>query len=134
VSTIEDRSRFGGNRELAIQRDGEKCVKCGMTRQKHRDTYGCDITVDHMDYMGSSVPKHLKNNDLSNLQTLCKKCHGKKDGRMWAVRRTRCMKDLHDMTGDNVYHSKRGDTHCKACRRTRLKAQKSLTNKSKEAK
>jgi hypothetical protein len=70
---------FGGNREAAIQRDGEKCVHCGMTRQEHRDYYECDITVDHIDRMGSTVPPELRNNDLSNLQTLCYRCHNMKD-------------------------------------------------------
>jgi len=70
---------FGGNREIAIQRDGEKCIKCGLTRDEHRVKYGRDITVDHMDGMGNGVPKELKNNDLSNLQTLCLGCHASKD-------------------------------------------------------
>jgi 5-methylcytosine-specific restriction endonuclease McrA len=70
---------FGGNREKAIQRDGEKCVKCGMTREEHKIKYGVDITVDHIDGNGKNTPKEKKNNDMSNLMTLCKKCHGKKD-------------------------------------------------------
>lgn len=74
-----DKILFGGNREKAIQRDGEKCVKCGMTRAEHRVNFGRDITVDHKDGMGHGVPKHLKNNDLSNLQTLCIVCHASKD-------------------------------------------------------
>lgn len=78
-----DRRDFGGNREIAIQRDGEKCVTCGMTRDEHRAKYGGkDITVDHIDGSGMSKPKHLKNNALSNLQTLCLGCHGRKDSRL----------------------------------------------------
>jgi hypothetical protein len=76
----QDKRLFGGNREIAIQRDGEKCVKCGMTREENRLKYGRDITVDHIDGRGVGVPVHLKNNDLSNLMTLCFKCHGTKDG------------------------------------------------------
>lgn len=72
--------RFGGNRETAIQRDGEKCVMCGMSRDEHRAKWGSDITVDHIDGTGKNTPKHLKNNSLDNLQTLCLSCHGKKDG------------------------------------------------------
>ncbi len=68
---------FGGNREQAIQRDGEKCVKCGMTRAEHIAVYGHDITVDHIDKRGSKVKD--KNNSLDNLQTLCLKCHSYKD-------------------------------------------------------
>ena len=70
---------FGGNREKAIQRDGEKCIRCGITREQHRIRYGKDITVDHIDKMGVSVAKHLKNNELSNLQTLCLRHHVMKD-------------------------------------------------------
>jgi len=69
--------RFGGNRELAIQRDSEKCVMCGMTRQEHREKYGRDITIDHIDNQGRNTPK--KNHELNNLQTLCLSCHGRKD-------------------------------------------------------
>lgn len=72
---------FGGNREAVIQRDGEKCVDCGMTRQEHKEKYGFDITVDHIDGKGSKTPLHLKNNEMSNLQTLCSSCHGSKDSR-----------------------------------------------------
>lgn len=70
---------FGGNREAAIQRDGEACVKCGMTREQHKAKYGRDITVDHIDGRGSNVPKSSKNNALGNLQTLCLSCHRRKD-------------------------------------------------------
>lgn len=74
-----DRKMFGGNREVAIQRDGEKCVKCGMTREEHLAKYHYDITVDHIDGMGTGVPPEKKNNSLENLQTLCMPCHANKD-------------------------------------------------------
>jgi 5-methylcytosine-specific restriction endonuclease McrA len=70
---------FGGNREKAIKRDGEKCVMCGMTRAEHKARYGRDITVDHIDKRGLNTPKAHKNNTLSNLQTMCLPCHAKKD-------------------------------------------------------
>lgn len=79
---------FGGNRELAIQRDGEKCVKCGMTRIEHKKKFGCDITVDHIDGNGKYTEPHLRNNSLDNLQTLCLSCHGSKDARRSWMRRT----------------------------------------------
>lgn len=74
---------FGGNREAAIQRDGEKCVRCGVTREEHLVKFGKDITVDHIDGRGSKTPKHLKNNSLDNLQTLCLSCHGVKDFKLF---------------------------------------------------
>ncbi len=77
--TNDERNKynFGGNREKAIQREGEKCVKCGMTRSKHKSKYGVDITVDHIDGNGRYSKK--KNHSLDNLQTLCMPCHGAKD-------------------------------------------------------
>lgn len=72
-------SMFGGNREKVIERDGSKCVKCGMTREQHFVKWKKDIAVDHIDRMGKGVPKRLKNNKMSNLQTLCNSCHARKD-------------------------------------------------------
>lgn len=68
---------FGGNREIAIKRDGEKCLHCGMTRQEHKEKYRRDITVDHID--GQGRYSKIKNNSLDNLQTLCVQCHARKD-------------------------------------------------------
>lgn len=79
VRSAKDNKEFDGKRELVIQRDGEKCVKCNMTRAEHYAKYGRDITVDHIDDMGSHVPREVRNNDMGNLQTLCVKCHGRKD-------------------------------------------------------
>lgn len=95
-----ERYKFGGNREAAIQRDGERCVKCGMTRFTHRIKYGKDITVDHIDGLGVSVKAGLKNNNLDNLQTLCLSCHAKKDMR----RRKRPM--LSEVDVINIRHCK----------------------------
>lgn len=68
---------FGGNREAAIQRDSQRCVLCGMTRELHKTRFNRDITVDHIDGMGRN--SNMKNNSLNNLQTLCLICHGRKD-------------------------------------------------------
>ena len=73
-----DKDLFGGNREKAIQRDKEKCVKCEMTRQEHKIKFFKDITVDHIDGKGRN--SNSKNHSLDNLQTLCCVCHGRKDG------------------------------------------------------
>lgn len=74
-----DKEHFGGNREIVIKRDGERCVKCGMSRQEHIERFGRDITVDHIDGNGRNNPAQTKNNQLHNLQTLCLPCHGEKD-------------------------------------------------------
>lgn len=70
---------FGGNRELVIRRDGEKCLHCGITREQHKAKYGRDIAVDHIDHRGTGLRKMYRNNSIDNLQTLCFSCHSKKD-------------------------------------------------------
>ncbi len=62
---------------MAIQRDGEKCVICKLSRVDHKIKYGRDITVDHID--GKGRYSKIQNNTLENLQTLCLSCHGRKD-------------------------------------------------------
>ncbi len=61
-----------GKREDVLLRDGYKCVKCGMTDKEHKAKWGRPITIDHKD-------KNRKNNAMGNLQTLCLRCHGRKD-------------------------------------------------------
>lgn len=68
---------FSGNRLKTIERDDFKCVKCGMTNESHKSKFNRSITVDHID--GNGQYSKVKNNKLSNLQTLCLPCHGKKD-------------------------------------------------------
>lgn len=83
-----DKYLFGGNRELVIQRDGEKCQTCGLTREESLKIYKKDITVDHKDRKGKGVSIEEKNNDLDNLITLCIKCHTSKDSFItWKSRR-----------------------------------------------
>lgn len=79
IRRFTERKFFGGNRELVIRRDKEECVNCGMGRQEHKNKYGMDITVDHIDGTGINTPVGQKNNAPDNLQTLCLACHGSKD-------------------------------------------------------
>lgn len=83
-----DRYMFGGNRLKCLSRDGFKCVKCGMDNTKHKEKYGVSLAVDHIDGNGKSAV--VKNNRLSNLQTMCFTCHGIKD----AVRRILTVEDV----------------------------------------
>lgn len=62
----------GGRRLEILQRDGFACVRCGMTDAEHRAKWCRPITIDHKD-------RNRRNNDPSNLQTLCLSCHGSKD-------------------------------------------------------
>lgn len=73
----KDRSRFGGMREVALQRDNYTCVDCGMTDYEHQERWGRGITVDHID--GQGRYSETQNNELSNLATRCLSCHGRKD-------------------------------------------------------
>lgn len=62
----------GKMRAEILSRDRNRCVSCGMTDEEHRQTWGRPITIDHKD-------RNRKNNAAENLQTLCLRCHGKKD-------------------------------------------------------
>lgn len=64
--------RFGGNRYKVLERDGFKCLKCGMTAHQHKKKYRRLMTVDHID-------GNKSNHVMDNLQTLCLPCHGAKD-------------------------------------------------------
>lgn len=70
---------FGGKRFDVLERDGNACVSCKITSEEHIKKYGSDLNIDHIDKMGTGVPRELRNNDISNLQTLCSVCHGRKD-------------------------------------------------------
>lgn len=77
---VADREFFGGNRIRALNRDGWKCVKCGMTNRTHRRRFkGKGLVVDHIDGNGTMKPREQRNNRMNNLQTLCCPCHGRKD-------------------------------------------------------
>lgn len=71
MKKIADKRNFNGMRELVIERDGGRCTVCNLTRKEHSMKYGRDITVDHI--------RGRVSNELSNLQTLCLECHGRKD-------------------------------------------------------
>jgi hypothetical protein len=74
---------FGSNwpqmREKIIARDNESCLRCGMTRETHRDQFGRDLPVHHR------IPRRRFYNDPdlsveesnvpNNLLTLCIPCH-----------------------------------------------------------
>lgn len=64
--------RVGKLRKRVLVRDRFRCVSCGMTDEEHRQRWNRPITIDHKD-------RNRKNNSLENLQTLCLRCHGRKD-------------------------------------------------------
>ena len=68
----DSKHHFGGKREHVIKRDKSSCRLCGISKSDHNDTFGRDITVDH-------INGDRSDNDSSNLMTLCLQCHGRKD-------------------------------------------------------
>lgn len=54
---------WGELRRIVWERDGKFCVRCGV-----------DLSLEecHIDHIRSGK---LANNDLSNLRTLCRRCH-----------------------------------------------------------
>jgi 5-methylcytosine-specific restriction endonuclease McrA len=71
---------FNGMRDLVLERDNWSCVKCGMTNEQHIIIFGRAITIDHKN-------KDRNNNTLENLQTLCLKCHTRKDNQDNIIRK-----------------------------------------------
>lgn len=87
-----DNLHFGGNRRRALERDNHRCIECGMVEHEHVSKWGFGLTVDHIDGKGSG--SKVKNNALSNLQTLCLSCHGSKDIKRRKTRTIRKVKQL----------------------------------------
>jgi rubrerythrin len=102
---------FGGLRGSVLTRDQFKCRKCGMTQERHREVFNRDISVDHID-------GDRKNNTLENLQTLCLKCHGKKDNK----RSSRTIQSLIDRDLPDKY--------CPLCKQRRPKEEFRKNNRT----
>lgn len=65
-----DRGRnWSGQRKLAKRRDSGKCQICGTDKKKRR------ISVHHITPYKDFNGDYLKANELTNLITLCQKCH-----------------------------------------------------------
>lgn len=62
-------------REAAIHRDGGQCRMCSMSREEHRESYGTDLHVHHIQEFASFDDAAVANK-LENLATLCCACHG----------------------------------------------------------
>lgn len=62
-------------RKLVLERDGYKCVKCGMGQEEARER-GHTLSIHHI------VPwRDTQDNSIENLITLCQSCHMKEE---WA--------------------------------------------------
>lgn len=85
------KSRFGSVEtvEAVLLRDNYSCVGCGMSNEEHKKLWNKRLTIDHIDGNGRDKrfeiyklrTKESINNNLTNLQTLCLRCHGSKDGK-----------------------------------------------------
>jgi len=64
--TKREQTWFDGNREATLERDNYKCTCCGTPD---------NLIVHHID--GNGRGSENPNNDLGNLQTLCRSCHTK---------------------------------------------------------
>lgn len=65
-NTAKAEKYFDGNYRARIERDGNKCVRCDSKNKLH---------VHHIDYSGYGLKSGEANNDISNLITLCDRCH-----------------------------------------------------------
>ncbi len=59
---------YGGNREKAFEKHGNKCHDCGTTRENNRIKTGKDLRITRID-------NDKNNNDVSNLIPLCNRCN-----------------------------------------------------------
>ncbi len=70
-----DKKYFDGLREEILERDGYKCIKCGISQKEQLLKNGRYLSIHHIDGKGSNVKK--PNNEKENLKTLCGSCHTK---------------------------------------------------------
>ncbi len=62
-----DLKNYGGNREIAIERNGYRCTRCGIGREESLQKSGRDFCVIRVD-------GNQNNNSLGNLKSLCRNC------------------------------------------------------------
>jgi len=65
-------------RRKALERDDHECQDCKLTREKHYEQYDTDLEVHHITPIRTFADTS-KANELSNLITLCKSCHTKRE-------------------------------------------------------
>lgn len=66
-----DTPQWRATRKAALERDGQRCTRCGRGRED-----GTRLHVDHIVRVSDGGEAF----DLTNCQTLCARCHGKKSG------------------------------------------------------
>ncbi len=68
--------RWGKARDIVLERDGEKCVKCGLTRDEHFKKYGKDILVFNPK-VKKRQDRNYNKDDPKDLITVCLSCQGR---------------------------------------------------------
>ena len=85
----KEKNRFGFNATEFVK---EKCCEvCGITNKEHLIKYKERLHIDHKDNQGRRNQRlGLKpNNNLENLQILCRSCHVKKDNKLREYRKVK---------------------------------------------
>ncbi len=115
-------------REFIIQRDGEKCIRCGITREEHKKRWNQDLHVDHKDNYGRNVIKEAKNNKQENLGTFCIRCHRSKSSKeQWDQKREELLIYGKDFTEDLKEKIRnRSGRICEDCGKTEKQNKKKL--------
>ena len=67
-------------RRQTLERDEYECQDCGMDRETHKETFGYDLEVHHIQPF-RTFSDAATANQLSNLITLCTTCHQKRENR-----------------------------------------------------
>lgn len=66
---------LSNNRRVVYERDFYRCADCHITNAEHLEKFNQILPIHHIDMKGHSKKKLDKNNDISNLITLCNDCH-----------------------------------------------------------
>nr|WP_255291619.1 hypothetical protein [Natrinema sp. CBA1119] len=76
---------FHSQRRKRLAVDNYRCQECGLTQEEHLEKYGQEPDVHHrtsvrefyndVDYEAGETPNWEEMNALSNLLTVCRKCH-----------------------------------------------------------
>ena len=67
--------RWKTQREKALKRDNYRCVRCGITNGEHTENFGYGLHVHHIQPRRKFDDDDPRQNDLSNLISLCHSCH-----------------------------------------------------------
>lgn len=79
--------RWDSIREEIIERDGEKCLFCGVERDTHKNFYGRDLSVHHIEPL-RDFDSTEEANRRENLITVCSSCHNKVEEGVLSVDQT----------------------------------------------